>query len=52
VAVTTRTPQGLDEKMQKRTVTTGCDQGTVFGDDGGIDSIRLRDDVRLSEETL
>src|SRR5262249_32050580 len=33
VAVTTRTPlTGLDEKMGKRTVTTGCGQGTVFGD--------------------
>jgi FdhD protein len=54
VAVTTRTPlKGLDEKMRKRTVTTGCGQGTVFGDlMEEIDSIRLRDDVRLSEETL
>ena len=54
VAVTTRTPlQGLDEKMRKRTVTTGCGQGTVFGDlMEEIDSIRLRDDVSLSEETL
>ncbi|HZM46625.1 MAG TPA: formate dehydrogenase accessory sulfurtransferase FdhD [Burkholderiales bacterium] len=54
VAVTTRTPlKGLDEKMRKRTVTTGCGQGTVFGDlMEEIDSIRLRDDVHLSEETL
>ncbi len=44
---------GLDEKMQKRTVTTGCGQGTVFGDlMEEIDSIRLRDDVALAEETL
>lgn len=54
VAVTLRAPlQGLDEKMEKRTVTTGCGQGTVFGDlMEEIDSLRLRDDVSLSEETL
>jgi FdhD protein len=54
VAVTTRTPiLGLEGKMQKRTVTTGCGQGTVFGDlMEEIDAIRLRDDVRLSEVTL
>jgi len=54
VAVTTRTPlAGLDEKMEKRTVTTGCGQGTVFGglmDE--IETIRLRMDVTLTEETL
>jgi FdhD protein len=39
--------------MKKRTVTTGCGQGTVFGDlMEEIDSIKLRDDVTLSEETL
>ena len=54
VAVTTR--HGLDDldgRMQKRTVTTGCGQGTVFGalmDD--IEKIRLRDDVTLSESTF
>ena len=58
VAVTTRKagrPSGrkLSEKLRKRTVTTGCGQGTVFGDlMEEIDSIRLRDDVRLAEETL
>ncbi len=58
VAVTTRKPtQGaarkIQEKMKKRTVTTGCGQGTVFGDlMEEIDSLKLRDDVRLSEETL
>ena len=54
VAVTTRSAlPDLDRKMDKRTVTTGCGQGTVFGglmDE--IDTIRLRDDVELSEETL
>ena len=59
VAVTTRTAlphfdqKSLDEKMQKRTVTTGCGQGTVFGDlMDEIDSIQLRNDVTLSEATL
>ncbi len=58
VAVTTRKPnQGaarkMREKMKKRTVTTGCGQGTVFGDlMEEIDSLRLSNDVRLSEETL
>jgi FdhD protein len=58
VAITTRvTAPGLDrkisEKMRKRTVTTGCGQGTVFGDlMAEIDTIRLRDDVQLSEDTL
>ena len=54
VAVTTHAPiEALDEKMEKRTVTTGCGQGTVFGDlMEEIDSIRLRDDVTLEEDTL
>src|SRR5258705_10447334 len=54
VAITTRKAlKGLDEKMKKRTVTTGCGQGTVFGDlMEEIDSIRLRDDVTLTEDAL
>jgi FdhD protein len=54
VAVTMREAlSGLQEKMQKRTVTTGCGQGTVFGDlMEEVDALKLRDDVRLSEETL
>jgi FdhD protein len=54
VAVTTRKPiRGLKDRMKKRTVTTGCGQGTVFGDlMEEIDAIRLRDDVSLAEETL
>jgi FdhD protein len=58
VAITTRKPTAaaakkMKEKMKKRTVTTGCGQGTVFGDlMAEIDSLKLRDDVRLSEETL
>jgi len=54
VAITTRRAlKGLDEKMKKRTVTTGCGQGTVFGDlMEEIDSIKLRDDVALTEDAL
>jgi FdhD protein len=54
VAITTRKPlDDLSEKMSKRTVTTGCGQGTVFGDlMEEVDAIRLRDDVKLTEETL
>ena len=54
VAITTRKGvKGLKDRLKKRTVTTGCGQGTVFGDlMEEVDSIRLRDDVRLTEETL
>ncbi|MBM3343132.1 MAG: formate dehydrogenase accessory sulfurtransferase FdhD [Betaproteobacteria bacterium] len=54
VAITTRNAlPNLDDKMKKRTVTTGCGQGTVFGDlMDEIDAIRLREDVRLSQATL
>jgi len=54
VAVTTRKAiKGLSKKMEKRTVTTGCGQGTVFGDlMEEIDTLELRDDVRLPEDAL
>jgi FdhD protein len=54
VAVTTRNGLAdLDARTQKRTATTGCGQGTVFGDlMEDIDSIRLSPDARLDEETL
>ena len=54
VAVTTRKPiKSLQEKMKKRTVTTGCGQGTVFGDlMAEIDSVQLRNDVSLTEDSL
>jgi len=54
VAITTRAPlRGLENKMEKRTVTTGCGQGTVFGDlMEEVDSIKLRDDVVLTEDAL
>jgi len=45
--------KGMTDRMKKRTVTTGCGQGTVFGDlMEEIDRVKLRDDVRLSEATL
>ena len=54
VVVTTRKGiKGLAEKMKKRTVTTGCGQGTVFGDlMEEVESIELGDDARLTEDTL
>jgi len=62
VAVTTRKTtsaktraraKGMTDRMKTRTVTTGCGQGTVFGDlMEEIDQVKLRDDVRLSEATL
>jgi FdhD protein len=54
VAVTTRDGLvDLDKKTEKRTATTGCGQGTVFGDlMADIDSIRLDDRMRVDEETL
>jgi FdhD protein len=54
VAVTTRKPlKSLKEKLKKRTVTTGCGQGTVFGDlMAEIDSVHLRNDVSLTEDAL
>ena len=43
VAITTRrTIDELDEKLSKKTVTTGCGQGTVYGDMmDGLDEIKL-----------
>jgi FdhD protein len=54
VAVTTRGGLAdLEARTQKRTATTGCGQGTVFGDlMADIESIRLDDDLRVDEETL
>jgi len=54
VAVTTRKGvKGLKDKMKKRTVTTGCGQGTMFGDlMEEVDRIKLRDDVRLADAQL
>ena len=54
VAIVTRHGvENLEARLEKRTVTTGCGQGTVFGglmDE--IDSIKLRDDVTLEDFQL
>jgi FdhD protein len=51
VAVSTHSKKPLS--LEKRTVTSGCGQGTVFGDlMEEIDSIALRQDVFLSDENL
>jgi FdhD protein len=51
VAVTTTS--GRELELGKRTVTSGCGQGTVFGDlMEEIDQVKLRDDVFLTDETL
>jgi len=53
VAVTTHKKRNLEKKMEKRTVTTGCGQGTVFGDlMEEIDSVKLRNDVTLADTSL
>src|SRR6476659_9889943 len=54
VAVTTRHGLvDLDKKTEKCTATTGCGQGTVFGDlMADIESIRLDDGMRIDEATL
>ena len=54
VAVTRKNPgKGLNKRLQKRTVTTGCGQGTMFGDlMEEIDAIRLPADARLSDAQL
>jgi FdhD protein len=53
VAVTTHKKRNLEKKMEKRTVTTGCGQGTVFGDlMEEIESVKLRTDVTLTDTNL
>jgi FdhD protein len=53
-AITTRKGvKGLKKKLGKRTVTTGCGQGTVYGDlMEQIDQVKLRADVTLADEQL
>jgi FdhD protein len=58
VAITTRggdfwERKGIEDKLGKRTVTTGCGQGTVFGDlMEEIDQVQLPPEARLSEDVL
>lgn len=50
--VTREMPFGLDEKLSRRTVTTGCGQGTVFGDMmESLDKLHLPQ-VELRQSTL
>ena len=53
-AITTRKGvKDLKKKMGKRTVTSGCGQGTMFGNlMEEIDQLKLREDVRLADEQL
>ena len=55
-AVSVRTRNGLadlEEKTAKRTKTTGCGQGTVFGDlMEDVDAIRLGGESTLAQSTL
>ncbi|MGE5638968.1 MAG: formate dehydrogenase accessory sulfurtransferase FdhD, partial [Clostridia bacterium] len=52
-AVTTRKKRDLSRKLSKKTVTTGCGQGTVFGDlMAEVDKIKLDKHARLSDEKL
>jgi len=51
-AITTHSQKPIPA-LDKKTVTSGCGQGTVFGDlMEEIDSIKLRDDVRLTDADL
>src|ERR1700682_1178057 len=54
VAVTTRDGlQDLEKKTEKRTATTGCGQGTVFGDlMADIESVRLDDHMGVDGGAL
>jgi FdhD protein len=54
VAVTTRNGlENIEQRLGKRTVTTGCGQGTMFGDlMEELDHIRLPHDAILNETTL
>ena len=53
VAITTDGKSDIEEKTRRKTVTTGCGQGTVYGDlMAEIESVRLRDDVALEDAQL
>jgi FdhD protein len=52
VAITTRSRRA-PKHLGRKTVTSGCGQGTMFGDlMEEIDAIKLRDDVRLADADL
>jgi FdhD protein len=52
-AVTTNRKTDVEKKTAKRTVTTGCGQGTVYGDlMEEINEVKLRSDVTLEDADL
>ena len=51
--VTKKIHRDIERKTRRKTVTTGCGQGTVYGDlMEEIDDIKLRDDVSLDDADL
>jgi len=51
--VTNKAQKDIAQKIRKKTVTTGCGQGTVYGDlMAEIDSVKLRDDIALGDAEL
>ena len=53
VAITTTKKVDIGKKTAKKTVTTGCGQGTVYGDlMEEIDQVKLREDVTLEDADL
>ena len=53
VAVTTKSSRDVSARLDKKTVTTGCGQGTVFGDlMEEIDQVHLRKDILLEDANL
>jgi FdhD protein len=52
-AITTKRKSSIEKKTRRKTITTGCGQGTVYGDlMEEVDSIQLRDDVALEDADL
>jgi FdhD protein len=53
VAVVTNNKNNIEAKIEKRTVTSGCGQGTMFGNlMEEVDQIQLRQDVFLEDTNL
>ncbi|MEW5863697.1 MAG: formate dehydrogenase accessory sulfurtransferase FdhD [Pseudomonadota bacterium] len=53
ITTTAAKPADIRRRTRKRTVTTGCGQGTVFGDlMQEIERVKLREDVRLADAQL
>jgi FdhD protein len=53
VVVRTKTETNFEDKLRKKTLTSGCAQGTVFGDlMERFDDIRLADDVFVTADGL